>query len=48
MDLGVIHGNGFLKLLNPLVKETGGEGGRRDWLERKREGDSMESKREGW
>ena len=36
MDLGVIHGNGCLKILTLLVKERGVEGGKRDWVERKR------------
>ena len=38
MDLGVIHGYGCLKLLTPMVNKRGDEGGRRDWVESKREG----------
>ena len=38
LALGVIHGNGCLKLSIPMVKERGGERGKKDWVERKREG----------
>ena len=38
MDLSVIHGNEFLKLLTIFFKEREGEGGRMDRVERKREG----------
>ena len=36
MDLHVIHGNGCIKALTLIFKERWCEGGRRDWVERKR------------
>ena len=38
VDLGVIHGNGYLKILTHVIKNRWGEGERKDWVERKREG----------
>ena len=37
MDLGVIHVNVCLKILSPMIKERGGDVGKRDWVQRRRE-----------
>ena len=39
MGLGVIHGNERLKILIHVVNKRGSEGGRKDWVEMKKEGD---------